>query len=181
MTVHSGDTLTDTISGNTVTFLRTTQETGGEFLAVEWRMRPGTGSPYHWHPKLKEVFTVKSGTLSCLVDGRSKTLHAGESITFTPRIKHQFLNNGDQDLVFLEEVTPAGHHEKLFEWSVNLANRGLTDEKGMSKNPLLLGLSWYFLDGYLVGIPWFVQATILGSLAWLARRLGYEQKYLNRL
>ncbi|MFI6869643.1 hypothetical protein [Nocardia sp. NPDC050406] len=43
-----------------------------------------------------------------------------------------------------------------------------------------MALLWEYHDGYLAGIPAWLQRATLGVLARLARRTGYEDRWLAR-
>ena len=61
------------------------------------------GPPEHFHKAFEETFTVKSGTLSILVDGEKRTLKAGETISIPPMINHKPFNETGETVVVESE------------------------------------------------------------------------------
>jgi len=57
------------------------------------------GPPMHLHEDFEEEFTVKSGTLSIMVAGEKKTLHAGESFTVPRMTLHKPFNETGETVV----------------------------------------------------------------------------------
>jgi hypothetical protein len=47
------------------------------------------------------------------------------------------------------------------------------------RDPLALALLWDYQDGYLAGIPTWLQRGVLGGLAGLARLAGYQTRWLK--
>lgn len=74
-----GLTLTDPTTGQTITFLQTAADTGGELLELETTFA-GTGGkpPMHRHPGQAERYEVLDGELHVRLGRRRRTLRAGE-------------------------------------------------------------------------------------------------------
>ena len=49
------------IFDDTVTFVKTSKETGGEYTLLEIQLSPGGGNPLHYHFDYEETFTAKEG------------------------------------------------------------------------------------------------------------------------
>ena len=59
---------------------------------------PGAaGPPEHMHESFEERFTVKSGTLSILVNGEKRTVRAGETLAIPPKTRHKPFNETKRD------------------------------------------------------------------------------------
>ena len=57
--IRAGDTLVNPVSGETITFVETAAETGGDYTVIECAVRPGGGVPMaHVHPNQSETFEV---------------------------------------------------------------------------------------------------------------------------
>lgn len=54
---------------------------------TEWRDEPGTRYDEHAHPH-REVRVVLEGTITFVVDGEGRTLHAGDRIDLSPMQPH---------------------------------------------------------------------------------------------
>jgi hypothetical protein len=76
------------------------------------------------------------------------------------------------------EIRPPLRHWEMFRLWQALDAAGKTTGGGIPRNPLALALLWDYQDGYLGGIPAGLQRAIFGPLARLARRIGYERRWL---
>jgi hypothetical protein len=64
---HAGQVLSNPVSGETIEFLQTAADTGGELLAIDLTLTPDGHVPgTHVHPVQEERFEVLSGTMSLL-------------------------------------------------------------------------------------------------------------------
>ncbi|WP_328392250.1 hypothetical protein [Nocardia sp. NBC_00416] len=94
------------------------------------------------------------------------------------RAVHEFWNESP-DTVLDHEIRPLLRHLDMFTlWSA-LDGAGATTRSGIPRNPLALALLWNLQDGYLAGIPAWLQRAILGSLAAIARRTGYARRWTD--
>lgn len=94
--------------GELMTFLLTSEETGGAIFVSEITVAPGGGTPPHIHHREDEAFRMLEGTLTIRVGDDTITASAGD-FAFLPRgIAHSFKNTGDGNAKALVLVTPAG-------------------------------------------------------------------------
>jgi mannose-6-phosphate isomerase-like protein (cupin superfamily) len=166
--------------GHRVAFLEEGMDGRGEYLVIEhvWT-RPGMMAGPHWHPVLQETFSVREGRMRFRVDEREFELDPGERVTVRPGEVHRFWNEGEGRLTAIHEVRPPGHHREMFELWHRLDLAGKTNRHGGPKDPLALGLLWELQDGYLAGAPALLQRLVLGSLARLARLVGYQERLMG--
>ncbi len=123
-----GDIIENPITGERITFLRTTAETDGEFLQVELAVTPNGFLPLaHTHPFQEERFTIQSGMMVMTVDGVERILEPGDSIAVPAGAPHEWHNGGQDELVAIVEFRPALNAEACFESSFGLAQDGLAD------------------------------------------------------
>jgi mannose-6-phosphate isomerase-like protein (cupin superfamily) len=164
--------------GHQVRFVEEGVDKEGEYLLIEhvWP-RPGTMAGPHWHPVLTESFVVKKGRMRFRVDGREFLLSPGESVTIRSGEVHRFWNEGEESLVMMHEVRPPLRHREMFELWHRLDLKGKTNRQGVPTNPLALGLLWERQDGYIAGLPEYIQSIVFGGLARLARLVGYENRW----
>jgi len=65
-----------------------------------FEVAPGGWTPRHKHDWEHEVYVLKgSGTV--FADGKENSLSAGDCIFIPPNDEHQFVNTGDESLMFL--------------------------------------------------------------------------------
>lgn len=77
-------------------------------LLVRVRMPPGAGHAFHRHPAMEEIIYVVSGEAEQWVDRESKRLGPGDVAHIPENVVHGTYNGGDETLVFLAILSPAG-------------------------------------------------------------------------
>lgn len=177
---QAGDELLNPVTGLKTVFRKTAKDTGGELLRVDWIGSPGwTTGPDHVHPLQEERFEVLSGKLGLRVEGVERVLEEGEALTAPAGSAHAAWNVGAGEVHALVDFRPALRTEAAFEALAGLARDGKTNAAGAPKNPLLLALVLreYEDEIYFVRPPLFVQRIVFGSLARVARLLGYRADY----
>jgi mannose-6-phosphate isomerase-like protein (cupin superfamily) len=178
--VRTGDTIENVMSGERLTFLATSRDTGGAYTRVRFTLPPrGTGTPPHLHTALSERFEVVSGRLSVAVGGDEPpvVLMPGESAFVPPYTVHRFWNGTNEEAIFEAEVRPSEGFEAFMRASFGLARDGKTNRGGVPRNPLELGLLMQPADVFIPGVPVPAQKAVFGALASAARRLGYEARF----
>ncbi len=101
--------------GEDVSYLATSEDTGGRFSIVEIRTAPNGGPPPHVHSHQDEMFYLLEGEHAFLLDDGSRhVLHPGD-LCFVPRGSvHTFSNTGPTTGRLLDLHTPGGF-EKFFD------------------------------------------------------------------
>jgi quercetin dioxygenase-like cupin family protein len=177
--IRSGDTLVNPVSGETLTFVETAAQTGGDYTVVECRVQPGGGVPMaHVHPNQSETFEILEGELS-MKAGRDKLVaQPGDVVTVQPGQVHKFWNDGDTVARFRCTVTPALEFERFIETMFALAADGKLSKRGMP-SPIRLAViaNAHFADSRAPYIPAWMQKAGLATGAALGRALGYEPTY----
>lgn len=172
---RTGDSIYNTVTKEYITFLRTTEETGGELLEFECRVAPdGIPLPPHVHETQEERFEVISGTLGVMLDGKKYELRAGDGVVLPARVKHQWWNAGETEVAFRVEAEPARNLEAVLEANAGLAASGLLNKRAMPKNPFLLVGMGRLGETYLPGIPIWMQKVGLSMAATMGRALGID-------
>ncbi|WP_235864022.1 cupin domain-containing protein [Sutcliffiella halmapala] len=161
--------------GTTITLLEKGTDEQGEYIVIEHLVKKmGAMNGPHWHPELTESFTVKEGKMRFMVDGKEYLLGPGQQLKVLPKQLHQFWNESEEQLLVIHEIRPPKNHWDMFKIIHKLTIQNKVNAKGIPKNPLWLGLAWESIDGYLSGPPIFLQRTLLGGLARVARVMGYR-------
>ena len=152
----------------------------GDWLHTRLEVAPlGGGPPEHFHEHFAETFTVKSGTLSILVDGEKKTLKAGESITIPPMTRHKPFNETNETII-VEGDDPKTIPVKFAYILSQLYGFMDTYPEGPSVPAMIMQLSTYGneADSWLAdGPPLGVQKAMRVVLAPTARLMGYSSNY----
>jgi quercetin dioxygenase-like cupin family protein len=180
--IHKGDTIENPVTGERITFLETSRETGGEAVVIETAVQPhGFVAAKHVHPFQTEHFRVVAGTLGLQAGKDKLTLGPGETVTVEPGTAHKFWNAGEVEVRFVCEVRPALQFESLLETMFALAADGKTNRKGMP-NPLRLAViaKAHFDTVRLPFPPAWMQLTGLAAGAPLGRLVGYTPTYAGK-
>ncbi|MYR05125.1 cupin domain-containing protein [Gordonia sp. SID5947] len=132
---------------------------------------PGRMAGPHWHPDLTEVFRVRRGRMRFRVDRNVTELGPDDELTIRPGHVHEFWTLG-RDVEVEHAISPPAHHREMFETWHRLDAEYRTNRFGVPRNPLDLATLWELQDGYLAGIPAWLQRLVFPPLARLARRRG---------
>ena len=177
--IRAGDTLYNPVTGESMTFVTTSRETGGEYVEIELRADPDAFvASAHVHPAQTERFEVVSGTLGLEVDGETVTARAGAVVEVAPGQAHKWWNAGESELVFRCEIRPALQFEQLIETMFALAADGKTNKRGLP-NPFRLAViaTAHFDTVVLPFPPVWAQKAALAVGAPLGKALGYTATY----
>jgi mannose-6-phosphate isomerase-like protein (cupin superfamily) len=176
---YSGQTISNPVSGETITFLQTAADTDGELLAIDMTLAPDGHVPgAHVHPEQEERFEVVSGTMVFRMGRKKVVAGPGDVVVVPPGVTHKFRNGGDEEARVLVEVRPALKMEELFENTVALAEEGKTNRKGMPR-PVHLAL---FVGEYEREVrapfpPAPIVKALMAPLAWYGRKRGHAERY----
>jgi mannose-6-phosphate isomerase-like protein (cupin superfamily) len=179
----TGHTLTNPVTGHSVTFLKTAEETGGELLQLEYAVArpeaPLKNIPIHIHAVSEERFEALAGSLGVIVGARRgrRVLQPGKEVLIPPGTPHTFWNAGQEELRFITDVRPAGQFQIYWETVFGLAADGQVNDKGL---PSMWQVAVLVpgMDTYLPSVPvWLQKALIGGVLGRVGRLLGYGARY----
>jgi mannose-6-phosphate isomerase-like protein (cupin superfamily) len=158
------------------TFLKTSEETGGEYTLIEVEVAPGGGTKPHYHKSLDEHFEVLEGALEVLVDRDARTLQPGRRAVAERNTLHRFRNPTDKPTTFLVELRP-GHagFEKSIRIAYGLAADGRVFADGTPRNPYHLALLLEWSEIRLPGVVGTLE-PLFRLLARRARRKGIDKE-----
>jgi quercetin dioxygenase-like cupin family protein len=178
-----GETIENPLSGERMTFLKTTRDTNGRSFQFEFVAPPGWTVSEHIHPRQEERTEMISGTLDGRVAGEGFVLSPGEVRVVPPGVAHAWQNPSDEEEArFSVEFSPALNMESGFETTWGLAREGKATKAGVPKNPLQLAVlaSEHKDEAYLTNLPVVIQKALVGAIslpAPLGRVLGYRAHY----
>lgn len=171
-----GDKLVSRFEG----FEQTVLTVNDGYLHTSLEAKPhAVGPPEHFHENFGETFTVKSGTLSVLINGEKRTLKAGETITVPPMTRHKPFNETGESVI-VESDDP---RTLPVEFGFILTQLyGFMDQfpNGPSTPQMLMQFSVYGddADSWIAdGPPLGVQKAMRVLMAPTARLLGYKYYY----
>jgi quercetin dioxygenase-like cupin family protein len=126
-----------------VTFLKTSNDTNGEYTLVEVELAPGGGVGLHYHKTYSEKFECTEGEVQVQLDKRIITLKPKESAIAHPNVNHLFRNRTHKVCKFKVELRPASKgFEQSLQIGYGLARDGQADKKGFPKDKI--ALAWLF-------------------------------------
>lgn len=177
----AGDEIVNPVTGHRIIFRKTTDDTDGELLQMDWIGRVGwRAGPAHVHSFQEERFEVISGTLGSHVAGNERTLKAGDEVVVPAGIAHTAWNAGEEEVHALVELRPASvRSETMLETVFGLAQDRKLSKTGIPRNPLRLALIVHDYEDqiFLASPPLAVQRVLFGALAKVGRLLGYRAEY----
>jgi quercetin dioxygenase-like cupin family protein len=177
--IQAGQTIEHPVTGERMTFLKTSRETGGEYVLIELELAPGGHvAAAHVHPYQDETFEILEGRVGFKAGKREFVAVPGATVTVASGTRHKFWNAGEETARFRAEVRPALQFEQLIETMFTLAQEGKVNRKGMP-NPLRLAViaREHFDDVRLPFPPAWMQRAGLALGAPMGRLLGYCARY----
>jgi len=134
--IRTGQTVENPLTGERLTFLKTSRDTNGEYVVVETLLQPGARvAAAHVHPHQTERFEVIAGTVGMKVGRKRIEAGPGEVVTVEPGVPHKFYNAGEGEARFLCRVSPALGFEQLIETMFGLAADGKTSCRARCGSP----------------------------------------------
>lgn len=168
------------IQKDTVTFLKTSAETDGEYTLVEVELADGGGVGLHYHKTYSEKFECMDGEVQVKLGKTIRALQAGQSAKAEPNVNHLFRNRSGKTCSFRVELRPASRgFEQSLQIAYGLANDGLCKPNGFPKDKL--ALAWLF-DISESNLPGWMSMFefILRKQAKKAKQKGIDKKLLEK-
>lgn len=163
------------VINDTATFIKTSQETNGEYTLLEIELFKSDGPPLHFHKTFSEKFDVIEGTLYLQIGKEKKILKQGESVTIPEGSAHRFYNINN-DLVKFRITFQPGHvgMENFIKIIYSLAQDGLTDKKGKPNSFAHLAIILVMSDSNAPGLMSLL-SPIIRIVAKRAKKNGVEK------
>lgn len=182
--LRTGDQIFNPLTKKTFTFLRTAQDTDGEYVRMQCIADTDSNQKngfVHMHPSQTEIITVVSGSMMAVVDGKKVRYHAGEMLVIKPGESHQWWNASKKEqLDLITEIRPALKTDHLYKASCVLAqakHANLTNAQSLLHLAVMLD---HYADHYVVGGRWMsIKKAAFKLLAAIGRFKGYKPAELN--
>jgi quercetin dioxygenase-like cupin family protein len=169
-----GDVLDLSALGTKFIIKKTAGETEGNSFEMEWELGPQTGgTPIHVHPHAVETYEVLEGKLDVYVDGRWRTLSAGERLSVEQGEPHTFRNSSTELARVYNTHQPAMRFAEYFEGLGIITSRGIISSQRITPKAILhlAILMTNHKDEIISVSPPNLVMRIFGSLG---RLLGYR-------
>lgn len=131
----------------------------------------------HIHPGTDEIFTVNSGCVMVMIDGKEYYAQAGQSITVPKGASHFFRNAFDGDTHLTVAFVTAQQHLRFFlniaRWTSKYPSYFQPDGS-VKLLPIALALHAFPDHLYISGPPVWLQKALYAALAPIARLMGYR-------
>jgi mannose-6-phosphate isomerase-like protein (cupin superfamily) len=163
---HPGTTLT--APGKTLAFIRTTD---AELAFEETVERDAPPVPVHVHTRQSERFTVLEGTMSVTLDGVTREMTAGQSVTVPPCARHTYANAGEGLLRIEVALFPALGAKQFFECIYGMQRTGRLPPSGL-RDALSLAALAHEHGFYLGPLPVAIMRPLMALGAGVAQVIG---------
>jgi quercetin dioxygenase-like cupin family protein len=169
--VNAGDVIENPVTGERITFVRTSEQTAGALAELDLQLSPQAFlAAEHIHRSQEEKFQVLEGH-ALLRSGGDETISGpGQTVTVPAGTPHSWAPHGGAGARVRITFTPGAGIENFFDEFFRLAREGRVNAKGMPSLPVSarLGLAH---DMYLAGPPVPLQRAAFRVLATTERLL----------
>lgn len=150
--------------GMVMTIVKTSKDTAGKSLEMEWLLSPNSGgTPVHIYPAATETYEILSGELEVFKKDRWITARAGDKITIEKGEAHTFRNTTDEYVRLYNTHQPAMAYEDFFHGLHKFAKSGLVKDGRMGfKSIVGISTLWTNYSREIVAVkpPAFVMRVL---------------------
>ena len=167
------------VTGERVVVLTDARQHPEQVLVSHLFIRPGGRvAAAHVHPTVDERVLVLSGEVGFLIDGRKRTLGAGEGAAVRAGVVHDWWQVGETEAQVLVEVIPGVRFAEMVGSMFGLARDGKVNSKGLP-DPLQLAVMGHEYGDVIrfTKPPAIVQKLTIPPLAAIGRRRGRRPMY----
>jgi len=171
MMVSVGDVIENPVTGERITFVRTSEQTGGALAELDLELSPTAFlAAEHIHHSQEEKFQVLEGRILLRCRGEESMCGPGDTVVVPSGNPHAWAPHGGAPARVRITFTPGNGIEMFFDEFFRLAREGRVNSKGMPSLPVSarLGLAH---DMYLAGPPVPLQRAAFRVLATTDRLL----------
>jgi quercetin dioxygenase-like cupin family protein len=124
-------------TGETITFVETSEESGGARVVALITLAPGGAVAPHSH-RITETFECVEGAFTVHLAGRHMAFPQGECMTTGPHQLHGFRNDTDVPATLKVTATPAGDLDRVLRTLSGLSRDGLLVPGRPPRHPLVI-------------------------------------------
>ncbi len=177
--VQVGACIENMMSGERFVFLTTAQESDGMLLRMKVVVPPGRGTrmPSHLHPAHRSRFVIHRGTMQVVLNRQRRIYGPNDQVVIPLHVPYNWHVIGEEELCFTAEFEPAGDWAAIFESTCALGRDQMTGKRRNVALASAVLLNHYRDHLYLSGVPIPLQKRVFALLAFVGRRLGYQNYY----
>jgi mannose-6-phosphate isomerase-like protein (cupin superfamily) len=150
--------------GMVMTIVKSSKDTDGKSLEMEWVLSPNSGgTPVHIHPAATETYEILSGELEVFKRNKWTTAKAGEKVTIEKGVPHTFKNTTNEFVRVYNTHQPAMEFEGFFRGLHKFAKSGLVEDGKMTfKSIIGISTLWTNYSKEIVSVkpPSFVMKVL---------------------
>jgi quercetin dioxygenase-like cupin family protein len=176
---YKGKSIDNKKTGQQISFIQTSDDTGGELLEMESLFQAHSTEPVpHYHPLQEEYFTVLEGEITVRTNGQLYVLKQNDKLHIKKGQIHSMWNHSSQKARVNWKVVPASDTEYFLENGIGIANKKKTNEQGMPGLLQIALLAKRFSHVYRVAKPSYaIQKIIFSILSPFSFLAGYRSCY----
>jgi quercetin dioxygenase-like cupin family protein len=160
--------------GGQYVLVKSHEETGGEYVEMEWRFPPGVFTPpAHIHPTQVEEYEVLDGKFEVMVDGEWRELGPGDSASVPPNTDHTFRTIPGHTVHVRNFHRPGGRFDEFVEKQYRFVNSEKFKGIKRPSTMIVMSMAWREHADLLVPSSRPLRWAMAG-LARLGGLLGYR-------
>ena len=130
--VQPGDVIENPVTGERMTFIRTSAQTGGALAEIDLELSPTAFlAAEHIHRFQEERFDVLRGSVLLRCQGEQSTYGPSETVVVPAGARHSWAPVGDEGALVRLTFTPGAGIEDFFDEFFRLAREGRTNRRGI--------------------------------------------------
>lgn len=154
--------------------VRSNEETGGEYVEMEWTLPPGAfAPPPHRHPSQVEEYEVLEGAFEVMIEGEWRTLATGDTASVPVNADHTFRMIPGQSVRVHNFHRPGGRFDEFVEKQYRFATSDRFKGLKRPSTAIVMAMAWREHADLLVPSSRPLRWAMAG-LARLGRLLGYR-------
>jgi quercetin dioxygenase-like cupin family protein len=162
--IDASRTVNNPGTGETITFLETSEESGGTRVVALITLAPGGGVTAHSH-RATETFECAEGAFTVHLAGRDTRFSPGESMVAGPHQMHGFRNDTDVPATLKVTATPADDLDRVLRTLCGLSRDGLLVPGKPPPHPLAMANLAYRGRYYCPPLPRWLYWALIGGMS----------------
>ena len=175
--VQPGDSIENPVTGERMTWVRTSQQTDGALAEIDLDLSPTAFlAAEHIHLCQEERFEVLQGRIRLRCAGQETDRGPGEIVVVPAGSPHSWSPQGGQGARVRLTFTPGAGIEAFFEEFFACARAGRTNAKGLPSSPFVAARLCLAHDLYGANVPVPLQRAVFRLLTSAARVLPADRR-----